>query len=344
MPDSRRSASPVRSSAESRQPMAPNSIHENDQERGVRDRTGAPRATETRVDPNAGIPGPDEARSLACDLLATTQQECPGWNPPPFAPDFYAKVLDIAVLRVDENGPWDAMYIPRRDRPRIVLNTRNASAGRVNFSLAHEIAHSLLDPAPSGAHYFRARADYYDGSAATQKLERACDEIAAELLMPGPWFREALSRRGLCAQAVPVIAGDFGVSLEAAAARIAETADAPCAVGFFHHTDRGGQVATPPAAARTWSLSEEESHSGWSARRVFHSRDFPWRFRTAQPVAPDSVLMTTAVTGRPGSAVEAFRLGRQWVALRVTTAAIGAFAGRAPRTVVGVFSPADREH
>ena len=290
---------------------------------------------------DAGIPGPDEARTLAHDLLATTQQECPGWNPPPFTPDLYARVLDIVVLRVDENGPWDAMYIPQRERPRIVLNTRNASAGRVNFSLAHEIAHSLLDPAPSGTRYFRARTDYYDGSVATRKVERACDEIAAELLMPGAWFREAISRRGLCAQAVPVIAGDFGVSLEAAAARIAETAETPCAVGFFHHTDPGGRTTNPPAASREWPVSEEESGSCWRTRRVFHSSGCPWRFRTAQPVVADSVLMTTALTGRPGSAVEAFRLGRKWVALRVTTAAIGAYAGRAPRAVVGVFSPAD---
>ena len=291
-------------------------------------------------DRDAGIPGLDDARTLAHDLLATTQQECPGWNPPPFSPDLYAKVLDIAVLRVDENGPWDAMYIPLQAKPRIVLNTRNASAGRVNFSLAHEIAHSLLDPAPSGTRYFRARTDYYDGSVATHKLERACDEIAAELLMPGAWFREAISRRGLCAQAVPVIAGDFGVSLEAAAARIVETAEGPCAVGFFHHIDSRGRTAPPPASSRSWSVSEEESDSCWRTRRVFHGPGFPWRFRTAQPVAVDSVLMATALTGRPGSAVEAFRLGRKWVALRVTTAAIGAYPGRAPRAVMGVFSPA----
>lgn len=292
-------------------------------------------------DRDAGLPGPDEARSLAHDLLATTQQECPGWNPPPFTPDLYARVLDIAVLRVDENGPWDAMYIPLRERPRIVLNTRNASAGRVNFSLAHEIAHSLLDPAPSGTRYFRARTDYYDGSVATHKIERACDEIAAELLMPGPWFREAISRRGLCAQAVPVIAGDFGVSLEAAAARIVETAETPCAVGFFHHTDSGGRTTSPPAASRAWPVSEEESGSCWRTRRVFHGSGFPWRFRTAQPVAADSVLISTALTGRPRSAVEAFRLGRKWVALRVTTVAIGSYAGQAPRAVIGAFSPAD---
>ena len=178
-------------------------------------RRNEPRDTGGGDDRDAGIPGPEEARTLAHDLLATTQQECPGWNPPPFTPDLYARVLDIAVLRVDENGPWDAMYVPLRERPRIVLNTRNASAGRVNFSLAHEIAHSLLDPAPSGTRYFRARTDYYDGSLATKKLERACDEIAAELLMPGPWFREALSRRGLCAPAVPVrklCAGSAGVN------------------------------------------------------------------------------------------------------------------------------------
>ena len=222
------------------------------------------------------------------------------------------------------------MYIPLRARPRIVLNTRNSSAGRVNFSLAHEIAHSLLDPAPSGTRYFRAHADYYGGSVATQKLERACDEIAAELLMPGPWFLEAISRRGLCAQAVPVIAGDFGVSLEAAAARIVETADVPCAVGFFHHTDPDGRATSPPAASRAWPVSEEESDSCWRTRRVFHSRGFPWRFRPAQRVAADSVLMTTALTGRSGAAVEAFRLGRKWVALRVTTVGIGAYGGPGP--------------
>lgn len=291
-------------------------------------------------DSDAGIPVGGEARALAHDLVAATQEACPGWNPPPFTPDLYAKVLDVAVVRVDHDGPWDAMYVPARVRPRIILNTRLASPGRMNFSLAHEIAHSLLDPAPGGPRSFRARADYYDGTSASRKIERACDEIAAELLMPGPWFREAISRRGLCALAVAAIAHDFGVSLEAAAARMVETAEVPCAVGFFHHANGGGRTTSPPAVARAWPVSEEESGSCWRTRRVFHGPDFRWRFRTAQPVADDSVLMTTALTGRSGSAVEVLRLGREWVSLRVTTTAIGAWAGRAPRGVIGVFSPA----
>jgi Zn-dependent peptidase ImmA (M78 family) len=321
MPDSRHAASPTGNPADHRRVPPP-----------------GPGCDDNH---NAGMPGREEARALAHDLLATTQRECPGWNPPPFAPDLYARVLDISVLRIDDDGPWDAMYIPLPVRPSIVLNTRSASTGRMNFSLAHEIAHSLLAPAPNGARHYRARPDYYDGSVATRKLERACDEIAAELLMPGAWFREAISRRGLCAQAVPAIAGDFGVSLEAAAARIVETAEIPCAVGFFHHTDARGRITSPPAASRAWSASEEESGSGWRTRRVFHSPGFPWQFRTAQPVPADSILMTTALTGRPGSAVEAFLLGPEWRTLRVSTIAMGAGAGRAPLVVIGVFFPAD---
>lgn len=341
MPDSRRPESHTHIPAQ-HLPTSPSTPSHDGAAGILRDsHSGGQRGARRSHDRDAGVPGLDEARALAHDLLATTQQECPGWNPPPFSPDLYARVLDISVLRVDENGPWDAMYVPMRARPRIVLNTRSAPAGRVNFSLAHEIAHSLLDPQPSGTRYFRARADYYDGSVAAHKLERACDAIAAELLMPGAWFREAISRRGLCAQAVPVIAGDFGVSLEAAAARIVETADAPCAVGFFHHTDSDGRPTSPAPSSRAWSASQAEDTSCWRTRRVFHGSGFPWRFHPAQPVAADSVLMATARTGRPGSAVEAFRLGRKWVALRVTTAAVGAYAGRAPRTVIGTFSAAD---
>jgi hypothetical protein len=139
---------------------------------------------------------------------------------------------------------------------------------------------------------------------------------------------------------VPVIAREFGVSMEAAAARMVEVADTPCAIAVIHHADRSGYVTPAPPANRIWPISEEESDSCWRIRRAFHGRGFPWRFREHEPVPQESVLVTTGLTGRPGSAIEWFRFPRAVESLQVSAVARGGYMERPPTLVVGVFTPA----
>jgi Zn-dependent peptidase ImmA (M78 family) len=89
-----------------------------------------------------------------------------------------------AVLFRNTNGERCAYYDP------------TPSEGRVNFSIAHEIAHTFFRDTLTGA---RFRSVHVDQSREANELERLCDLGASELLMPHEEFLAAL-------------AGDFGLS------------------------------------------------------------------------------------------------------------------------------------
>ena len=67
-----------------------------------------------------------------------------GWSPPPFEPRLIAGALGLAC--VEEPNPLaltDAMLHLRDSRPTVVIyHTR--PEGRANFSICHEIAHTLF--------------------------------------------------------------------------------------------------------------------------------------------------------------------------------------------------------
>ena len=84
------------------------------------------------------------------------------------------------------------------------------SAVRRRFTIAHELAHVLIES--SGPRAPRVGAD----------LERICDMLAAEILMPGPVFECALGDAPLNAEAIRTLASRFETSLAATAIRCAD--------------------------------------------------------------------------------------------------------------------------
>jgi Zn-dependent peptidase ImmA (M78 family) len=93
----------------------------------------------------------------------------------------------------------------------IRLNSQS-SPRRRRFTLAHEIAHLIVASADArGA----------QRSHACTELERACDLVAAELLMPSDEFSRAAPGRGSTAGLL-AIADQFGVSSQSAAVRLRE--------------------------------------------------------------------------------------------------------------------------
>ncbi len=198
----------------------------------------------------------DAVVEQARGLTERVQAWFPQWNPPPFDPALYAEILGIPVIHASLGPEQDAIYVPpagagsgdrpdggdresRRDgaagrdsaarRASIILNDEVRSAGRRNFSLAHEISHSMFED--DGGHRFylrtRERAAYTDDPE-MRLLERLCDAGAAELLMPQPSFLHAVERRGLSASGLVTVAREFAVSLAAAARRLVETWPRPC--------------------------------------------------------------------------------------------------------------------
>lgn len=116
---------------------------------------------------------------------------------------------------------------------------------RRRFTLAHEIGHAVVYRSIgrigdiSTATELRCRPETVDG----QDEERLCDILATELLMPRDRFVEVMEDSGVCATTVPVIARQFGVSLQAASRRIATTLSYEIAIGMWTLNDQRTHVA-----------------------------------------------------------------------------------------------------
>ena len=145
-----------------------------------------------------------------------------GWGGPPFDPLMRAQHLgmtleargDIADARlVHKDGKSVLEYNPTRPR------------GRLRFSIAHEIAHSLF---PDWSDRVRHRGG--DATAATDnwQLEVLCNIGAAELLMPSGSFTQ-LAGQQLTIEKVMEARKTYDVSVEACLIRLIKLARTPCA-------------------------------------------------------------------------------------------------------------------
>ena len=91
-----------------------------------------------------------------------------------------------------------------------ILCAGGQSAVRRRFTIAHELAHVLFESTGPGAP--RVGAD----------LERLCDMIAAEILMPSTVFRAAFTQTVVNGAVVRLLAGTFETSLTATVLRCSE--------------------------------------------------------------------------------------------------------------------------
>ena len=111
--------------------------------------------------------------------------------------------------RTTWNGGTPSIEL-RQDRPPT----------RKRFTLAHEIAHVLLEARQTVAH--RGLSFTHDD------IETLCDQVAAALLMPRTWISQYASRDRLNLSLIRLVAHRADVSLAAAAVRMAEVSGRTC--------------------------------------------------------------------------------------------------------------------
>lgn len=234
----------------------------------------------------------ERSRRLAQRLASAA----PDGSVPPFDPAVYASLLGIRIKEKRSLKSWDAMLVPVGRRPLIVCNSAVRSERRRRFSVAHEIAHTFFSNADATYHLRTRERDAYGHSPDAHRLERAVDRGAAELLMPEPWFGEAVEWAGVRAAAVPRLAEEFQVSLTAAARRLIEDAAGPRAAVFF-------DLARPPGG------------SGRVAYRVkpggaFRSAGFPFLFPPWKSVPDGSLVHRSSLQTEELEGEETYVLGR----------------------------------
>jgi len=124
--------------------------------------------------------------------------------------DALARKLGVSRI-VEQRLAFEGGLFKLPDGELVIKLNSESSFVRKRFTLAHEIAHLLLDTVP--AHRSTNRTD--------KALERACDTVAAELLMPSKEATDFICGLGLPSpEKLQAIASRYNVSLQTAALRV----------------------------------------------------------------------------------------------------------------------------
>ena len=173
-----------------------------------------------------------------------------GWQGPPYDPFQLAELLGIGVLPND--AVVDARIVPVPEGLRIEFNP-NRPHGRVRYSVAHELAHTLF---PDCAEVVRNRTTSVGLRDDDWQLELLCNIGAAELLMPTGYTK--LEDEGIDIDNLLRLSSEFDVSTEAILLRIAKLTNTSCAM--FAAARVGGSGGFPrfridySVPSRTWDV------------------------------------------------------------------------------------------
>jgi O-acetyl-ADP-ribose deacetylase (regulator of RNase III) len=155
-----------------------------------------------------------------------------GWSGPPFDPFMLADILRLDIVARDD-VPDARTVTVGNSKVRVEFNP-NRPRGRVRYSVAHEIAHTLFSDCVKSTRY---RAAHSDPSSDEWQLEALCNIAAAEFLMPVGSF-PASNRSALSAEYLLELRARYDVSTEALFIRVAQVSAEPCAMFSASRSDR----------------------------------------------------------------------------------------------------------
>jgi len=146
-----------------------------------------------------------------------------GWQGPPFDPFRLAEHFGISVIPRED--VLDARTIPVGLHKFQIEFNPNRSLGRLRFSIAHEISHTLF---PDCLERIRNRELHTRTSGDDWQLELLCNIATAEFLMPVG--NELDSLTPVTIDNVLLLQKKFDVSTEAISIRLAKITNEPCTI------------------------------------------------------------------------------------------------------------------
>lgn len=147
-----------------------------------------------------------------------------GWSGPPFDPLRLAELLHLETTPRDDVR--DARMVSLSKLQGRIEYNPNRPRGRVRYSVAHEIAHTLF---PDWSDTVRERVRHADVSGNDWQVEALCNIAAAEFLMPFGTLPDSAVGRPSMNELVS-LQRKFDVSMEALAIRLAHLAHSSCAM------------------------------------------------------------------------------------------------------------------
>ncbi|SDI19596.1 ImmA/IrrE family metallo-endopeptidase [Variovorax sp. OV700] len=245
-----------------------------------------------------------EAKARALALKAMDE----GWTGPPFDPLALAQWLG---LRIEARGDIaDARMVPSSESTITLEYNPTRPRGRLRFSIAHEIAHSLFSDC---AEQIRNRGVSPHADRDNWQLEVLCNIGAAELLMPLGSF-VGFSGEKLSIESVMSLRKEFDVSVEACLIRLVKLSKVPAAA-FCASMHEDGR----------YRLDYVIAAPGWDAP-----------FEVGQIVPEGSVIRETSAIGFTAVGHEDWGNGKL---LRLECMGLAPYPGSVTPRVVGFFIP-----
>ena len=158
-----------------------------------------------------------------------------GWSGPPYDPFQLAEYLHVTA--VPSENVSDAQISQKPDgRFQIEFNP-NRPRGRVRYSVAHELAHTLF---PDCGEVIRRRLARHEQKGDEWQLEMLCNIGAAEFLMPVGGFGD-LKRQAADIDHLLQLRAQFDVSTEALLLRVIRLTEQPFAVFAASRREQGSE-------------------------------------------------------------------------------------------------------
>ncbi len=140
-----------------------------------------------------------------------------GWEGPPYNPLELASLRGIRSRQADGLFSAEAQLTPTEDRQLLLEFNPDRAPGRKNYSISHELVHTLFDDCFEMVHQRKSDPKAFDPQ---QEVEHLCQVGAAEILMPEEDFRADLARLDLSLRAVVEFCDRYQASREAVARRM----------------------------------------------------------------------------------------------------------------------------
>jgi O-acetyl-ADP-ribose deacetylase (regulator of RNase III) len=235
-----------------------------------------------------------------------------GWPGPPYDPFALAELLKIQVE--PSQDVLDARIVPTPERRFKIEFNPNRSRARINFSVAHEIAHTFFPDCASAIRNRTARSEVTND---TWQLEMLCNISAAEILMPTGSFR--FDDRGpITIDAVIALQREFAVSTESVLLRIAKLTGTQCFVFAAHKF-------------------ESEPDSPYRIDYFVPSRTLKTKLPSGMRLPTSSVVAHCTAIGFTSKAIETWQEdGEQLV---IECLGVGPYPGDSYPRVVGIARP-----
>jgi hypothetical protein len=232
-----------------------------------------------------------------------------GWTGPPFDPFELADRLKIRLVPRVELA--DARTVPSGSGGLSIEFNPTRPRGRLRFSIAHELAHTLF---PDAAEHVRDRGGTRQGD--DWQLELLCNVAASELLMPIGSFPE-LRDADLDITALMRTRREFEVSTEALLRRVVFLSDQP--ITFFSASRVDGDRLRSRFRVEYWVRSSQ-----WEAP-----------LRRGMTLPTGTVLRHCAAVGYTDAATESW--GKDLPSLEVQGVGVSPYPGQTFPRVVGLL-------